>query len=125
MKLLQTQLSAQFCALVCTCSCGTTTTTTSSTTSTTTTTTTLVVVYDNYTANVYDCADCAGGPGPGTVTVALPVGTSVTVGQFYQASTPDGSTYELTSVATVPGPGLILNAGSVTMSCTLSCIPPP
>jgi hypothetical protein len=119
-------LSAQLCALVCTCSCASTTTTTTTAPPTTTTTTTLAPIWDPYIVAVYSCADCGAGPDATLVTGYFPTGTLVTVGNFYQPVTLDGNVYEIIS-AGVAGSTVQLNELAGATSCTLACsiLPPP
>lgn len=76
----------------------------------------LPLTYDYYTATIYSCSSCTAGS---STTVRVAHGSTITVGKYYAASTPDGNSYKITGTTTI--------AISVTISstpystCTLAC----
>lgn len=94
-----------------------TTTTTQTPTQTNTPSETGVVLFDLYLANEYDCGTCT--VSASNVIVAFPIGTSVTVGQFYPADPVTTVVYEILSV----GSGAIHNNCQLPgqASCAAAC----
>jgi hypothetical protein len=79
------------------------------------------VTYDYYTADVFDCTNCA--ESIDTILVAFTAGTSVTLNRFYiPVGGPDGNSYRVVASAS-PGVAYILTNiyGSFT-TCALACI---
>lgn len=77
----------------------TTTTTSTSTSSTTTTTTTLAPgEYDYYLADQYNCGSCD--LLITNIVVAVPMGESVVIDNFYQSSPISGNVYKIKSLTT-------------------------
>jgi len=75
------------------------------------------VTYDLYTAQKYTCSGCTTSS---SITVAVPHGSTMTIGSYYPPVTPDGYVYKITATTTGSS-GLILTT-TPSSTCSAACL---